>query len=60
MMKRQASKAASRWREATATSTICSPGASGPTRWMTVRPSSGQRVWARWQMSASAFSVMPG
>jgi hypothetical protein len=45
-----ASSASVRWAAAASTRTICAPGASCPTRWMTVQPSSFQR--------RSASSVM--
>ena len=60
MMNSQASKASRRCALVTTTSTMCSPTAISPTRWMTVTPQTSQRALARSTMPASALSVIAG
>ncbi|MNL88427.1 hypothetical protein D3C87_2181250 [compost metagenome] len=60
MMNSQAAKASPRCADDTATSTICSCGSKGPTRWITSAPDNGQRARACSTMASMDFSVMPG
>ncbi len=60
MMNSHAANASPRCALDTPTSTMRSPGASGPTRWITTASRMSQRPAASRQIAASAFSVMPG